>query len=51
MLVIESVIHERRTGPGDLVFVVGLFTRMTGKRRSNGTAFPRFYENAVQSIP
>jgi len=33
MFVTESVIHERRIGPGDLVFMVGLFTRMTGKRK------------------
>jgi hypothetical protein len=34
MFVTESVIHERRIGPGDLVFMVGLFTRMTGKRKN-----------------
>jgi hypothetical protein len=33
MFVTETVIHERRVEPGDLVFMVGLFTRMTGKRK------------------
>jgi hypothetical protein len=34
MFVTESVARERRIGPGDLVFMVGLFTRMTVTRKS-----------------